>query len=171
MADTKISNLPTTVLDRTADYFPFYDASGAITGKALVSDAGIYSMSFYISNAQSPADSTTYYLSPYGGAGLPATSAGHRLYVPRAGKIIKAYVTGGCATGSAETSTISIRLNDTTDTTIVSTLAFNASPIVFSNTALSVAVAVGDFLNVKWVSPAWATNPTSVSFSATLWIA
>lgn len=173
MANTKISALTTdSSPDRTADYAPTYDASAVATKKVLLSDFGIYSMSFYISNAQSPADSTTYYLSPYGGAGLPSTSAGHRLYVPRTGKIIKAFIAGGCITGTSETSTIYVRLNDTTDTTIVSTLAFNASPIVFSNTSMSVAVTANtDFLNVKWVSPAWVTNPTNVSFSVTLWIA
>ncbi len=173
MADVKISNLTTdSSPDRTADYAPTYDASAVATKKVLLSDFGIYPMMFYFSNLLSPADSSTYYLSPYSGAGLVAGSSAHRLYVPRTGKIIKAFVSGGCTTGTSETSTISVRLNDTTDTTIVSTLAFNASPVVFSNTSMSVAVTANtDFLNIKWATPAWATNPTNVSFSVTLWIA
>jgi hypothetical protein len=36
------------------------------------------------------------------------------------------------------------------------------SAIVFSNTALSISVAAGDYIEWRWVCPTWATNPISV---------
>jgi len=117
-----------------------------------------------------PADSTTYY-SDIGFAGI-TTADRQRIYIPQAGTITKAYVsvaTGGTL-GTTETSTLSLRLNNTTDTTITSSLANNALTVGYSNTALSIAVAAGDYIQLKWPTPAWATNPTNVEISAFLWI-
>lgn len=117
-----------------------------------------------------PADATTYYFGGLQGAGLGTTGGGRRIYIPRAGTVTKAYLVFTCSTGSNETSTVSFRLNDTTDTTISTTVALNASPHVASKTDLSISVSAGDFFEIKWVSPTWATNPTAVSVSGVIWI-
>lgn len=110
-----------------------------------------------------PTDATTYYC----GVGPFAASTSqsiHRIYIPKAGTIIAAYITfiNSAGAGSAETSSVYIRLNATSDTLISSSVVNNTAPVVpfvVSNTGLSIAVAAGDFIEIKWVAPTWATNP------------
>ena len=150
MADTKISALTAdTAPDRAADYVPTYDASAVATKKVLLSLLGGYHIQAF-GTSFSPADATTYY---FGGhpAGWTASSPINKLYIPRAGKLVKARIFLNGVNGSAETSTVSFRLNDTTDTTITSTLACNAFPATAVNSALSVVVAEDDYFSVKWV--------------------
>ena len=112
-----------------------------------------------------PADGQTYYI----GADLLAitngTAAARRVYIPVAGTIVYARVIFLDATvlGSGETSTINIRLNNTTDTVISAAVTVDALTTTFSNNALSIAVVDGDYIEFKWVTPTWATNPTGVS--------
>jgi hypothetical protein len=175
MADSKISSLSTdSTPDRTADYLPTYDASAVGNKKITIENAGGYVLYGYFGNALDPADATTYYFSPYPAySSLATTAANHKIRIPRAGVIRRVYIEGVVVTtlGTSETSTISIRLNDTTDTTIVSTLALNASPLSYSNTSMSITVAQGDWITVKWATPTWVTNPVDVYMVATIWIA
>lgn len=172
MADQKISALTIdSTPDRVADYVPTYDASAVTNKKVLLSLLGAYNMDVYFSLGLSPADATTYYFSTFPSFGLATALAAHKLWIPRTGKIIRIDIAGYCTTGSAETSTFSLRLNDTTDTTIDSTTVFNASPFVFTNSSLGIAVTAGDYVNVKWVTPTWVTNPTNVSMRAQIFIA
>lgn len=122
--------------------------------------------------AADPADSTTYYTGQSFGIAR-GTSAGRRnIQIPVTGTIVAIYgnvlVTG--TLGSAETSTVSLRLNDTTDTTISSTVVASALNNQFNGTGLGVAVVPGDTVEIKWVTPAWATNPTAVVLSGTILI-
>lgn len=174
MADTKISALTTdSTPDRTADYIPTYDASALATKKITVENAGGYALQAYFGAGLSPLDSTTYYFSWFQTAGLATTETGTtRIYIPRAGVLRRVYFTSNpFTTGSSETSTLSIRVNATTDTTITSTAAFNAAPFTASNTAMTVSLSAGDYITVKWVTPAWVTNPTNITMMAMLWIA
>lgn len=119
-----------------------------------------------------PADSTTYYTGQSFGIAR-GTSAGRRnIQIPVTGTIVAIYgnvlVTG--TLGSAETSTVSLRLNDTTDTTISSTVVASALNNQFNGTGLGVAVVPGNTVEIKWVTPAWATNPTAVVLSGTILI-
>ena len=168
MADTKISALTTDSAPvRDTDYAPTYDASAVATKKVLLSDFGVITYMAYWSLSVAPADSTTYYLSPHASFGLATAVANHKFYVMRAGKITGIRLFGSVGgLGTAENSTVSFRLNDTTDTTVSSVVVFNATPFTIVNTSLSVAVAVGDFFNIKIATPAWVTNPTSVNMYA-----
>ena len=143
------------------------------TTKFLKGDAS-WGVTPYCLNAQltatGPADSTTYY-SDYANQGV-TTADRVRTYIPQSGTITKCYlsvVTAGTL-GTTETSTLSIRLNNTSDTTVTSSLANDALTIGYSNTALSIAVVAGDYIQLKWVTPAWVTNPTNVEISAFIWI-
>ena len=113
----------------------------------------------------SPADATTYVF------GMVATTAYNvaRVYIPRAGTLkavyISIYVAG--TLGSAETSTVSFRLNDTTDTTITTGAKCDATAQAYNSTGMSVSVAAGDSFVIKWVTPTWTTNPTNVLFTFT----
>jgi hypothetical protein len=173
MADTKISALTTdSTPDRIADYLPTYDASAVGNKKITVENAGGYALMMFLGNSASPADATTYYFTPVLG-NLPTVAASVKMRIPRAGVIRKVYIDGNCTVGTSETSTMSIRLNDTTDTTITSAAAFNATPFAFSNTAMTVTVSAGDYITVKWVtpSPGWVTNPTALGMWAMIWVA
>lgn len=112
--------------------------------------------------SSAPADATTYYFGCFPHIALSTTNSISRMYIMRAGTVCAADVFIICTAGSNETSTMSMRLNNTTDTTLSAGIALNATPFHVQNTALSVAVAVGDYLEIKWVTPTWTTNPTDV---------
>ncbi len=120
-------------------------------------------------NFAAPADATTYYI---GNSAAPQTTETltNPSSVPIAGTVIAVYGTMRNNTNSSnEQSTISLRLNETTDTTISSTLVNNANITSFSVTGLSVAVAAADRLRLKWVTPTWVTtDPANVLIKATI---
>lgn len=124
------------------------------------------------SNLYNPADATTYYTGNMPILAPLTTATAQKVYIPRDGTIKAAYVEflALTTTSTNETSTISIRLNNTTDTTISSTVTNDATVTDFNNTALSIAVSTGDYIELKWVTPTWATNPEGVSIQATIYI-
>lgn len=126
---------------------------------------------FFISwNNFSPADATTYF---FGTFNLDTTTllADASFIVPKNGTLISAYGTAGCAAAVGnENSSFYIRINNTTDVTITTTYKFNATDQDFSNSSLNTSVSAGDYLSFKWVTPTWATNPTSVSISCTIFL-
>jgi hypothetical protein len=143
------------------------DDGGVINrGYSLPAQQGIFS----------PADSTTYYFGqPIRGVGQ--TTEGHRkMPIPITGTVTRAYIsiTNGAGTvGTTETSTLSFRLNATTDTALSSAMINNQASettTTISVTGLSIAVTTGDTFELKWVTPAWVTNPTNVVISVFLWI-
>jgi hypothetical protein len=72
-------------------------------------------------------------------------------------KIAKIYTYAGTA-GTAEAVSMYVRVNNTTDY-LISTLSVSASERVFSNSALSIPLAVGDYIEIKCIPPVWVTNP------------
>jgi len=118
-----------------------------------------------------PNDAANY----YGGGQVQSsgTTAGvSRIYIPKTGTIKVCYVVFDNAgtLGSSESSTISIRVENTTDYTVSSTVTNDSRPTVFSNTSMSVPVTAGQYIEIKWFTPTWATNPTSVRLSGTIYI-
>lgn len=143
-------------------YYYGTDASGtkgwyAHSGYALQFAAGQFN----------PADATVYYtgINPQSSG---STAAVNRIYIPRAGTITAAYVVfdNSGTLGTTETSTVAIRVNNTTDNTISAAVTNDARPTVFSNTSLNIAVSAGDYIELKWTAPTWATNPTAVRIQA-----
>ena len=111
----------------------------------------------------SPADATSYFYGPHYGQAPPTTGGFRRLYIPKSGTIKSCYLFfTNTVAGTSETSTIYIRVNNTTDNTVSSSITNDANPTIFNNTALSIAVVAGDFIELKWATPAWVTNPISV---------
>lgn len=100
----------------------------------------------------------------------PVTNlATRRIYVPYPGTVISVYLTALHAGGATdESSTVSLRLNNATDTAIDAVSDFSTNPVVGNATGLSVAVVAGDYLTLKWVTPTWVTNPTSVQWSGAI---
>ena len=117
----------------------------------------------------SPADATTYFFGSL--MRLPETTAAlNRIYIPKAGNIVRfrVFVRVVGTLGSAHLTNHFIRLNDTTDSLQID-LAYNAT----ANTGVatgSVAVVAGDFIEVKFNTPTWTVNPTSVFWSAVVFI-
>lgn len=115
-----------------------------------------------------PLDSATYYIAMSQALqlGTSALRASAALPIPVAGTITACYgVITATSPGSSQNIGIYLRLNDTTDYTVTTTAQASATENTFSNTGMSVSVSAGDFIAVKWVSPVWVPNPTSVSLS------
>jgi hypothetical protein len=110
---------------------------------------------------QAPGDAATYFLGSTPRNALTTTGGTTRLYVPKGGTITSAYVFFTQAAGSAETSSVFIRLNNTTDTLISAAVVNNATQTFASGTGLGITVVAGDYIEFKWVTPTWATNPSS----------
>ena len=117
----------------------------------------------------SPADGATVYFGMLPKAPI-ATANVSKVYIRKAGtiKIAEIYCYSGTA-GTAEAWSLYIRKNNTTDT-LIATLSVSASERVFSNTSLSIAVAVGDYIEIKGIQPTWATNPLTTIYGGYLYI-
>lgn len=92
------------------------------------------------------------------------TAAERKIYFRRAG-VIEACELYSQATiaGTNENWSIYIRLNNTTDT-LIQTVGAATTERVFTNASLSIAIASGDYIEIKSVNPAWVVSPTSVTF-------
>jgi hypothetical protein len=129
-----------------------------------------YIMPFYITVlGTSMTDSTTYF------GGLPVgtimtTYAQAKLPVPKSGTI-KRFDLKMFNSGAASNETVShyLRLNDTTDFGQLDT-TYDVTDRLASVTGLSQAVVAGDTMALKIVTPAWATNPTTVRAAGFAWI-
>jgi hypothetical protein len=53
-------------------------------------------------------------------------------------------------------------LKNGTDATLISTLSVSSNRRVFSNINLNISFVNGDYFEIKYTSPNWATNPTNV---------
>lgn len=117
----------------------------------------------------SPADNQTIYFGMLPKA--PVTTAGQsKIYIRSAGIIKRAeiYCFSGTA-GTAEAWAVSVRLNNTADTLIAS-VAASTQERIFTNSALNITVNVGDYIEIKCVNPAWATNPLTTIFGGYVYI-
>jgi len=117
----------------------------------------------------SPADGATVYFGQLPKA--PITTAGvSRVYIRKAGIIKSAniFCYSGTA-GTAESWSVYIRLNNTTDT-LIETLAVSASERTFDNSSLNIAVSAGDYFEIKSVQPTWATNPLTTIWGGYVYI-
>jgi hypothetical protein len=133
------------------------------------SSGSLYTLQTFAPTTVTPADATVYYI---GSFGIGSVNTYQRMYIPTTGTVTKAYVnfrnTG--TTGTGETSTIALRKNDSTDTTISSAVTTNSAFTVVSNTSLNISVSSGDYVEFKWTTPTWATNPGTIAITGLLFI-
>jgi len=118
----------------------------------------------------SPADGITYYIATSTTiTTFTASNNSSRFYVTSAGTINKMYGNLNVAgtLGTTENATLALRLNNTSNTNVTTTLQFNAVNTTFNNTTLGLSVTAGDFIEVILISPTWATNPTTVKINLT----
>jgi len=106
----------------------------------------------------SPADTTPFYFGMLPKA-INTTAGQSKIYIRKAGtlKIAEIYTYSGTA-GSNENVSMYVRVNNTTDY-LIQTVGVSANERVFSNTALTINLAVGDYIEIKCIPPIWGTNP------------
>lgn len=119
----------------------------------------------------SPANATTYYWGAINNIGLATATLLRKVIIPKAGIIRVATLFSHIATsfGTTEQSSMWIRLNNTTDYLISSTLDFSAN-IAITTEGLNIPVVAGDFLEIKWTTPTWATPPVAVRFNSNIFV-
>jgi len=128
-----------------------------------------YALRLITASQSTTTDSQTVY---WGGMAVaPSTTAARwRVYIPKAGTIKTAYLFSYAGTaGTNENWSTYIRLNNTSDT-LIQTLAANTNARVWSNTNMSISVVAGDYIEIKEVFPAWATNPATVTRNGVIYI-
>ena len=128
-----------------------------------------YAIQFNCINQATTTDSQTVY---WGSKNLAQQTSAtiHRIYIPKAGTIKVCYIHVHAGTaGSAENWSMNIRLNDTTDY-LVQTLALSNAHRVWSNAGLSITVVAGNYIEIKEVQPAWATNPANIRRSGIIYV-
>ncbi len=116
------------------------------------------------------ADETNYV---FGGGVAPEVSGGAseymRVYIPKSGTIKAAYVNTYAETaGSNEEWSIIIEAGGTSE--YVGTISAATNLRVFNSTSLNIPVTQGSYLSFSFDTPAWATNPADVHFTATIFI-
>jgi hypothetical protein len=109
-------------------------------------------------------DSQTWYIGPsYMVLGTNAARASG--FIPVTGTVVGVWVFSYSGTaGSNEAWECDFRLNDTTDSLIAS-VELDTNERNWVNSAMSVAVSAGDKYELKFVNPAWATNPANMRLS------
>jgi len=158
-----------TSVDRNSDYVAIYDASAGTIDKAKTSNLSLGVSYQGVSNEFNPADATNYYV-----GSIPhitgTTPDINRIYMPKSGivKAVYVYFYNGTA-GSSETSTIYLKVNSTILTNLGS-VQNNSTSTYLGNTSIDRSVSQGDYLEIKWTTPTWTTNPSDVSMSYVVYI-
>lgn len=138
-------------------------------GYSMLFTAGVYSL-------LSPPDATTFY---FGSGRLSIYSPDHAVIIPKAG-ILKSISLSHViynTLGSSENSTFSIQVRNSgyggavsTTTLITNTYKFNSTYNSTMYTELNIDLPEGCAVDIKWLTPTWVTNPTSLQINATLFI-
>jgi hypothetical protein len=120
----------------------------------------------------SPADARTYYFGCFPSIASTTTADRTRCYLPKGGRITAVYGTfwNSGTLASAQTSTIQLRLNNTTNYTVASTVLNTAVTTAFGDNTLSIAVSQGDFFELTWTTPTWTTNPTNTRLAVMVYV-
>lgn len=131
--------------------------------------SGGYSGMLQITNfgGFNPADSTTYYLVNASGLNTLSNGAKSRFQITRTATITACYalVTVQGVLGSSENVTLQIFVNGSSSTNVSTTWQWTATSNNISNTGLSISVSAGDYVQVRYTTPAWVTNPTTCNIN------
>ncbi len=161
----------TSAFTGTAVGFLGFDSSGNIlSGTPL----GYTIQAFAIATANFTwADNVLYYIGMGPSLALSSNLNINPIYITKAGTIKAAHVVASFSTvGSSENWSAYILINGTT-ATLIETISVSTSTRDWNNASLSIAVAVGDTVQIRLNSPAWATNPvsnTGYAVNATIYI-
>ncbi len=132
-------------------------------------------MQVFSLNQAAPAASTTYYISGF--ASAPGVNAGIiPMYVQFPATLMHMSLKAVVGTpASAETGTVSVRVNNTTDYVVTSAMQWNANVNVGYYAIFGLGVpliadelAITDYFEIKIATPAWLTPPLNVIYSGVL---
>ena len=155
------------IADSTIYYTKFRSDTSRSNIYTSLSNKG-YAINLGAASTNLSANSTYYFGIPV--LTVQATAALRRVYIPASGTIKggQIYMRTTSSTTS-ETWTISIRLNNTTNTTFAST-ANTSQDKVFGTTGLSIAVVAGDYIEITTSTPAWVTAPGATYIYGSIFI-
>ena len=134
---------------------------------ANATDVKGYALNIRTTTSFNPADSTLYFI---GQETQPfTTSSVLPLFIPKTGTIKNILISSRCANGTNENSTFILFINDISNATLTSTYKFDTLNS-FVNYSGAISVNAGDYLYVRWQTPAWVTNPTQIRFNIIFYI-
>ncbi len=187
ITSTFITGTTGQVLQATTNASPVwstatYPATAGTSGNVLTSNgtnfisqapatATIYFANIATGEQSAPLDGTTYYFSSSTNWAVNASNSSEtRYYIPFncTINIIKANFYIRTTLGSNENGTLFLRLNDTTNTNISTSVQLTAINNAISVTNLNLSVVAGDYLTWGFTCPTWGTNPTNVGFSGVM---
>lgn len=122
---------------------------------------------FFGHDSLSPGDTQTYFIGNSINLTAPISgSDGRRVIIPKTGNIVRVDIcqTVGGTLGSSETSTFTINnVTQSTSSTITTTYTYDSSSANISyNLSSPLSVNVNDKIEIRWTTPTWVTNPTTV---------
>lgn len=145
-----------------------YIAKGASSSADWIKQNGSYTLRGEASASNSPSASSTYYYGELGAWAIIGTIDNLKTIIPRSGTITRVdshFLTQGTLS-SAQNSSLYIRVNNTTDYLVSNAIQTNILNSFVTNSSLNIPVNVGDFINFKWVTPAWTKLPTTVRINS-----
>jgi hypothetical protein len=119
-----------------------------------------------------PVDNTIYVFGNAPKIPTTTTMGLNRIYIPKAGTIKAAEIFAYATTaGTAETWGMDISKNsDTSRSNTIQNITITATTRRWSNQSMNTAVVVGDYIEIRSLCPAWATNPATLVFSGNIYI-
>jgi len=143
------------------------------TGAVTCSTPLGYTLTLTNISANSPANSTAYFI---GGDMIDTNNTSFdlaKIQVPKAGTIKRIYIQQNLPSGNAgsgENVTHSVCVNANTNCFGAAAFAYNATSSSGSDATLNQAVSAGDLIAIKVQTPAWVTKPTNVRWYAVVYI-
>lgn len=162
------SSIPPKVGDIYIDTtnYKTYVSNGTSSSSDWIKQNGNYTISSICNSGTNPADATTYYFGVMGN--LSTGPVTRNIYVQKSGTITKVSSAFICTTaGSNETSSLYLRVNNTTDYLITGNIC-NTAPNTYVNNSLNIFITAGDYIQFKWITPTWVTNPTGIFITSSI---
>jgi len=112
----------------------------------------------------------TWYIVPGNAFQTANAGAATRYYLPKNATLKAIYGQSTYTNGTSGNTTLYVRINNTTNVNITTTLTFTSTPSNFNVTGLSTSLTAGDFIEVKMDTPLYgAPQPQTVNFSLTMY--
>lgn len=167
--DNTTTRVLCNIILQTGDRLEYTDTVGfrVITSTGVLKQgSSTIALNMFLHGSTNPADSTTYYIGsiPDIGAGT-SNVAGRRVLSMVTGRVTQVglNVFIGGTNGTGESSTLEL-YNHTagTSVTLSTTFLYTGDSSTLFTLSSPLAVNAGDDLYIKWTTPTWVTNPTSL---------
>lgn len=152
--------------------YRFYHSGAWSNTLYLPNDGIVIPVEMGFTAGTNPSDNTIYYIGQFPSLGLTTSATVRQSQFPFDYTVIAAnieIIVSGTL-GSAENSTLVLRIDNTTDTTISSTVKFNAVSNQQFVTGLNIDILSTNKFQLKLTTATWATNPTNPYGTITLFL-